>query len=106
MAGHRIGTAELECSIVVHKDVAEAAVCGVPHEIKGEAIVAFVVLKEGVSEGATLKNEINDYIRSGVGPIAKPEQLYFVSKLQKTRSGKIMRRLLKSIASNEFIYYN
>jgi len=60
-------------------------------------------LKEGVSEGATLKNEINDYIRSGVGPIAKPEQLYFVSKLPKTRSGKIMRRLLKSIASNEKI---
>ena len=103
VAGHRIGTAELESSIVVHKDVAEAAVCGVPHEIKGEAIVAFVVLKEGVSERATLKNEINDYIRSGVGPIAKPEQLYFVSKLPKTRSGKIMRRLLKSIASNEKI---
>ncbi len=103
VAGHRIGTAELESSIVEHKDVAEAAVCGIPHEIKGEAIVAFVVLKEGVSEAATLKNEINDHIRSGVGPIAKPEQLYFVSKLPKTRSGKIMRRLLKSIASNEKI---
>ena len=104
VAGHRIGTAELESSIVSHNDIAESAVCGIPHEIKGEAIVAFVVPKEGISKKEDiLKKEIIQKISSGVGPIAKPEQLYFVSKLPKTRSGKIMRRLLKAIASREKI---
>jgi acetyl-CoA synthetase len=104
VAGHRIGTAELESSIVSHNDVAEAAVCGIPHEIKGEVIIAFVVLKEGISKNdENLRKEIINQVRDGVGPIATPEQLYFVSKLPKTRSGKIMRRLLKSIAKNEKI---
>ena len=104
VAGHRIGTAEVESSIVSHADVAESAVCGVPDEIKGEKIIAFVVLKEGTSKDhEVLRKEIKNEIRNGVGPIATPEQIYFVSKLPKTRSGKIMRRLLKSIASNEEI---
>jgi len=104
IAGHRIGTAELESSIVSHADVAESAVCGVPHEIKGEAIIAFIVLKEGIQKNTDiLKQEITSIIRNSIGAIATPEQLYFVSKLPKTRSGKIMRRLLKSIANNETI---
>jgi len=104
VAGHRIGTAEVESSIVSHADVAESAVCGVPDEIKGEKIIAFAVLKEGTSKDhEVLRKEIKNEIRNGVGPIATPEQIYFVSKLPKTRSGKIMRRLLKAIASNEKI---
>lgn len=103
IAGHRIGTAEVESSIVSHHGVAEAAVCGIPHEIKGEAIIAFVVLKEGIQKNDNLKKEIINSVRTGVGPIATPEQLYFVPKLPKTRSGKIMRRLLKAIAMNEKI---
>jgi len=104
IAGHRIGTAELESSIVAHDDVAESAVCGIPDEIKGEVIIAFVVLKHGIEKDKEiLKKEIVSEIRKGVGPIATPEQIYFVSKLPKTRSGKIMRRLLKAIASNETI---
>jgi len=104
IAGHRIGTAELESSIVTHPDVAESAVCGIPDEIKGEVIIAFVVLREGTSKDTkTLTEEIKTEIRNGVGPIAIPEQIYFVSTLPKTRSGKIMRRLLKAIACNDKI---
>lgn len=104
VAGHRIGTAELESSMVSHTDVAESAVCGVSDEIKGEKIIAFVVLKEGITKDQdTLRKEIKNEVRNGVGPIATPEQIYFVSKLPKTRSGKIMRRLLKAIASDEKI---
>ena len=104
VAGHRIGTAELESSIVSHEDIVESAVCGIPDEIKGEKIIAFAVRKEDSKKDvSTLRDEIIQKIRSGVGPIATPEQIYFVSKLPKTRSGKIMRRLLKAIASNEKI---
>ena len=104
VAGHRIGTAELESSIASHSDVAEAAVCGIPDEIKGEVIIAFVVLKQGIKKNEeSLRKEIINVVRNGVGPIATPEQIYFVSKLPKTRSGKIMRRLLKSIAKNDKI---
>ena len=104
VAGHRIGTAELESSIVSHYDVAEAAVCGIPHDIKGEVIIAFVVLKQQIEKNKEiLRKEIVEAVRNGVGPIATPEQIYFVSKLPKTRSGKIMRRLLKSIAKNDKI---
>jgi acetyl-CoA synthetase len=104
VAGHRIGTAELESSIMSHSDVAEAAVCGIPDEIKGEVIIAFVVLKQGIEKNEELlRKEIIKVVRNGVGPIATPEQIYFVLKLPKTRSGKIMRRLLKSIAKNDTI---
>lgn len=103
ISGHRLGTAELESGFVSHKSVAEAAVCGIPHDIKGEAIIAFLVLKEGITPNENLKNEIVNHIRNVVGPIATPDQVYFVSKLPKTRSGKIMRRLLKSIARGDEI---
>ncbi len=104
IAGHRIGTTELESCIVSHSDVAESAVCGIPDEVKGEVIIAFVVLKHGVTTNSNiLEKEISDKIRSDIGAIATPKHIYFVSKLPKTRSGKIMRRLLKSIANNEKI---
>ena len=104
VAGHRIGTAELESALVSHKSVAESAVCGIPDEIKGESIIAFIVLKEGVSESSdTLRTDLIETVRNGIGPIATPSEFYFVRKLPKTRSGKIMRRLLKSIANKEKI---
>ena len=104
VAGHRIGTAELESSIVSHNDVAESAVCGIPDEIKGESIIAFVVLKEdSCTSSMKLKTELIETVRTGIGPIATPSEFYFVTKLPKTRSGKIMRRLLKSIACEEKI---
>jgi acetyl-CoA synthetase len=104
VAGHRIGTAELESCIVSHSDVAESAVCGIPDDVKGEVIIAFVVLKQGVlSNSVALEKELSDKIRTDIGSIATPKQIYFVSKLPKTRSGKIMRRLLKAIGNNETI---
>ena len=104
IAGHRIGTAELESCIVSDNDVAESAVCGIPDEIKGEVIIAFVVLKDGVTTHRTiLEKNLFTKIRSNIGAIATPKQIYFVSKLPKTRSGKIMRRLLKSIGNGEKI---
>ena len=94
----------MESSIVSHKDVAESAVCGIPDEVKGESIIAFVVLKENVkSSEDKLRSELRETIRTQIGPIATPSQFYIVNKLPKTRSGKIMRRLLKSIANNETI---
>lgn len=101
VAGHRIGTAELESSLVSHKSISEAAVCGIADPLKGEAIIAFLVPKEGVVASESLKQEVIDTVRKQIGPIATPQEMYFVSKLPKTRSGKIMRRLLKAIASNE-----
>jgi len=104
VAGHRIGTIELESCIVSHNHVAESAVCGIPDEVKGEVIIAFVVLNQGVASSFNdLKHELVDKIRQDIGAIATPKQIYFVSKLPKTRSGKIMRRLLKAIANNEKI---
>lgn len=103
VAGHRIGTAELESSLVSHNSISEAAVCGVPDEIKGEVIIAFLVTKEGVAVTEDLRKEVLNRVRTGIGAIATPHQIYFVSNLPKTRSGKIMRRLLKAIASNEKI---
>lgn len=103
VAGHRLGTAEIESGFVSHKSIAEAAVCGIPHDVKGESIIVFLVLKEGVTSSKQLENELIQHIRKVVGPIATPDQLYIVSKLPKTRSGKIMRRLLKAVANNETI---
>ena len=104
VAGHRIGTAELESSIVSHPDVAESAACGIPDDIKGESIIAFVILKENTSTTEDkLRSELRETIRTQIGPIATPSHFYIVNKLPKTRSGKIMRRLLKAIAKNEKI---
>ena len=103
VAGHRLGTAEIENAFVSHPYVTEAAVCGIPHEVKGESIISFVVLKDGVIQTSSLKEDLINHIRKTIGPIAVPDQLHLVKKLPKTRSGKIMRRLLKAIAKNEQI---
>jgi len=99
VAGHRLGTMELESAFVSHRAIAEAAVASKPDSTKGESIIAFLVPKEGVEQSEHLRKEVIAHIRSTLGPIATPDEVYFVSKLPKTRSGKIMRRLLKSIAS-------
>jgi len=99
IAGHRIGTAELEDAAVSHPQVAEAAVVSKPHPVKGESIVIFVRLKEAVSPSPSLKEELVKHMRKMIGPIATPDEVYFVSMLPKTRSGKIMRRVLKAVAT-------
>ena len=104
VAGHRIGTAELESCVVSHNDVAESAVCGIPDDVKGEVIIVFAVLKQDVTKDSkVIQSDLIEKIRNDIGAIATPKQIYFVSKLPKTRSGKIMRRLLKAIANNEQI---
>jgi len=96
VSGHRLGSAEIEHAIVEHPSVAEAAVIGKPHEIKGESIKAFVILKIGKNPSEELKKEINNLVRKQIGPIASIDEIEFVEKLPKTRSGKIMRRVLKA----------
>ncbi len=101
VSGHRIGTAELESALVAHDAVAEAAVVGYPHEVKGEGIYAYVVLKEGVQPSEELKTQLSNHVRSIIGPIAKPDKIQFAPGLPKTRSGKIMRRILRKIARGD-----
>ncbi|MDP2932318.1 MAG: acetate--CoA ligase, partial [Chloroflexota bacterium] len=101
IAGHRLGTAELEDAVIAHPSVAEVAVASKPDEVKGEALVLFVTLKQGVPQSPNLKKEIAGYLRQKIGPIATPDEIYFVDSLPKTRSGKIMRRVLKAIASGQ-----
>ena len=98
VSGHRIGTAEVESALVSHGKVAEAAVTPVPHEIKGQGLYAFVTLVEGVAESDELKKELVKHVRKEIGPIAAPEAIQFAPSLPKTRSGKIMRRILRKIA--------
>ena len=98
VAGHRIGTAELEAAAVSYPDVAEAAVASKPDPLKGEAIVLFITLKKEASPSPDLRKKIGAHLREVVGPIATPEEVYFVESLPKTRSGKIMRRVLKAVA--------
>src|SRR5688572_29056967 len=99
VAGHRLGTMELESAFVSHKAIAEAAVTSKPDQVKGESIIAFVVPKEGIAKSSQLRNELIEHIRTTLGPIAIPEEVYLVDRLPKTRSGKIMRRLLRAVAS-------
>ena len=101
VSGHRLGTAEIESSLVSHPSVAEAAVVGYPHELKGWGIYAYVILNAGVEPTDELKKELVKHVRADIGPIATPDKIQFVSGLPKTRSGKIMRRILRKIASNE-----
>ena len=103
IAGHRIGTVEVEDAVVSHPAVAEAGVASIPDSIKGEAIVIFTILKEGFSPSRALEEELKELIRKSVGPVATPEEIYFVSKLPKTRSGKIMRRVLRAVATSASI---
>jgi acetyl-CoA synthetase len=100
VAGHRISTGELEAAVNLHKDIPESAVVGFPDEIKGEVPIVFAVYK-GKKEAQEIKNEIIDLIRKQIGPIALPKEIFIVEDLPKTRSGKIMRRLLKKILLNE-----
>jgi acetyl-CoA synthetase len=99
VAGHRIGTAEVESALVSHQKVAEAAVVGRPDELKGQALVAFVTLKSGVEANGALREELRLHVAKEIGPVAKPDDIRFAEALPKTRSGKIMRRLLKQIAA-------
>jgi len=101
VSGHRIGTAEVESALVSHPKVAEAAVTPVPHEIKGQGLYAYVTLKEGVDESEELKKELIKHVRNEIGPIATPEAIQFAPSLPKTRSGKIMRRILRKIAEKD-----
>ena len=98
VAAHRIGTMEVESALVDHPHVAEAAVVGIPHEIKGTAIAAFVTLKDGHRGDGDLAEELKEHVVKKIGPIARPEKILFAPDLPKTRSGKIMRRLLRDIA--------
>jgi len=103
VSGHRIGTMEVESALVDHKKVAEAAVIGKSHEIKGQCIVAFVTLKEGVALDSELEEELKQHVAKKIGAIARPEKIYFTADLPKTRSGKIMRRLLRDIAEGRVL---
>jgi acetyl-CoA synthetase len=98
VAGHRIGTMEVESALVEHPAVAEAAVVGKAHELKGQAIAAFVTLREGFSQSPSLRDELRDFVAQKIGAIARPDDILFSADLPKTRSGKIMRRLLRDIA--------
>ncbi len=99
VSGHRLGTAEVESALVGHSEVAESAVVGRPHEIKGQAVVSFVTVKEGVEESDALNKELREHVGKMIGAIAKPDEIHFTSSLPKTRSGKIMRRLLKELVA-------
>ena len=99
VAGHRIGTAEVESALVSNHQVAEAAVVGRPDELKGQALVAFVTLKSGVEPTPELREQLRAHVGKEIGPVAKPDDVRFAETLPKTRSGKIMRRLLKQIAA-------
>lgn len=101
VSGHRIGTAEVESALIIHELVAEAAVVPFPHEIKGQGLYAFVTLVETTQESENLKQKIEDHVRKEIGPIAIPDKIHFAKALPKTRSGKIMRRILRKIAERD-----
>jgi len=101
VSGHRIGTAEVESALVAHPLVAEAAVVGFPHDIKGQGIYAYVTLNANCEASEELRAELRQWVRTEIGPIATPDVIQFAPGLPKTRSGKIMRRILRKIAENE-----
>ena len=101
VSGHRLGTAEVESALVLHKDVAEAAVVGYEHEIKGQGIYCYVTLMSGILPEEDLKSDLVKLVAKEIGPIAKPDIIQWAPGLPKTRSGKIMRRILRKIATNE-----
>ncbi|MDO5622054.1 MAG: acetate--CoA ligase [Paracoccus sp. (in: a-proteobacteria)] len=102
VSGHRMGTAEVESALVAHAKVAEAAVVGYPHELKGQGIYAYVTLMNGIEPSDELRKELEHWVRTEIGPIAKPDLIQWSPGLPKTRSGKIMRRILRKIAENDF----
>ncbi|QPL53441.1 acetate--CoA ligase [Vibrio navarrensis] len=101
VSGHRMGTAEIESALVAHPKIAEAAIVGIPHDIKGQAIYAYVTLNAGEYPSAELHKEVKDWVRKEIGPIATPDVLHWTDALPKTRSGKIMRRILRKIATGD-----
>ena len=101
VSGHRMGTAEVESALVAHPKVAEAAVVGFPHDIKGQGIYAYVTLNAGEEPTEALRKELVAWVRKEIGPIASPDAIQWAPGLPKTRSGKIMRRILRKIAANE-----
>ena len=101
VSGHNLGTAEIESAFVAHPKVAEAAVVGYPHDIKGNGLYCYVTLTAGESETGDLDRELKLWVRKQIGPLATPDLIHFTPGLPKTRSGKIMRRILKKIAANE-----
>ncbi len=101
VSGHRIGNSEVESALVSHEKVAEAAVIGKPHKVKGESIVAFVVLKKGAEPKDELRVELRDHVGKELGKIACPDEIWFVKDVPKTRSGKIMRRVIRAKAIGE-----
>ena len=102
VSGHNLGTAPIEDAINEHQHVAESAIVGFPHDIKGNALYGYVTLKQEVENKESLKKEINQLISEKIGPIAKLDQIQFTPGLPKTRSGKIMRRILRKIAEGDF----
>jgi acetyl-CoA synthetase len=102
VSGHRMGTAEVESALVAHPSVAEAAVVGYPHDIKGQGIYAYVTLMEGIEPGDDLRAELQQWVRKEIGPIAKPDLIQWAPGLPKTRSGKIMRRILRKVAADDY----
>jgi len=102
VAGHRLGTAEVESALVAHPKVSEAAVVGYPHDIKGQGIYAYVTLMVGEKPTEDLRKELVGWVRKEIGPIASPDLIQFAPGLPKTRSGKIMRRILRKIAEDEY----
>ncbi|MDF1710138.1 MAG: AMP-binding protein, partial [Paracoccaceae bacterium] len=102
VSGHRMGTAEVESALVAHADVAEAAVVGYPHPIKGQGIYAYVTLMNGVEPSEDLRKDLVKWVRTEIGPIASPDLIQWAPGLPKTRSGKIMRRILRKIAENDY----
>ena len=102
VSGHRMGTAEVESALVAHDKVAEAAVVGYPHDIKGQGIYAYVTLNAGEDPTEDLRKELVQWVRKEIGPIASPDLIQWAPGLPKTRSGKIMRRILRKIAENDY----
>ncbi|MEE4175085.1 MAG: acetyl-coenzyme A synthetase, partial [Xanthomonadales bacterium] len=102
ISGHRMGTAEVESALVAHKAVAEAAVVGYPHDIKGQGIYVYVTLNAGIEPTDELRTELRNWVRQDIGPIASPDLIQWAPGLPKTRSGKIMRRILRKIAENDY----
>ena len=99
VSGHRLSTIEIESALVSHPAVAEAAAVGRPHDLKGEAVAAFVTLSDGFQPSEELRQELKDHVRQQIGALAMPDDIHFTGSLPKTRSGKIMRRLLRDIAA-------
>ena len=102
VSGHRLGTAEVESALVLHQDVSEAAVVGYPHDIKGQGLYAFVTLNKGTKQNEQLENDLLAWVKKEIGSIAKPDFIQFTNGLPKTRSGKIMRRILRKISTNDY----